>query len=357
MKILLLSRYSRLGASSRIRSYQYLPYLSRNGIQVTVASFFDTKYLIDLYACRPRGLANILRSYLRRLGFLLKSKQFDMLMVEYEVLPWLPAFVEAILAGLGIPYIVDFDDAVFHRYDMHPNRIVRTLLGRKIDQVMRQASLVIAGNKYLENRAKRAGAKRVEILPSVIDLERYRLKPYREKPVFTIGWIGSPTTTRHLHIIEPAIANFCKDGRTRLVLVGAEPSHLNSMPAVMRTWSETSEVDDIQEFDVGIMPMPDNSWTRGKCGYKLIQYMACGRPVVASRVGVNPDIVEHGVNGFLAETTAGWLHAFETLLNDFSLRMRMGKRGRRKVETQYCIQVTGSRLLSYIHRVPRKKNV
>ena len=356
MKILLLSRYSRLGASSRIRFYQYLPYLSRNGIQVTVAPFFDARYLIDRYASKPMDLANILRSYIRRLVFLLKSNRFDVLMVEYEILPWLPALGETILAGLGIPYIVDFDDAVFHRYDMHSNHMVRTLLGRKIDNVMRRAALVIAGNNYLGNRAKRAGAKRVEILPSVIDIERYRLKPYRDKSIFTIGWIGSPTTARYLHIIEPAIANLCKDGRTQLVLVGAGHVHLKNMPAVMRTWSETSEVDDIQDFDVGIMPMPDNSWTQGKCGYKLIQYMACGRPVVASRVGVNPDIVEDGVNGFLAETTADWIHAFETLHNDFGLRMRMGKCGRRKVETQYCIQITSSRLLSYIHRVVRKKN-
>jgi len=357
MKILLLSRYNRLGASSRIRSYQYLPYLSRNGIQVTVAPFFDTRYLTDRYASKPMGLANILRSFVRRLVFLLKSNRFDVLMVEYEILPWLPALGETILSGLGIPYIVDFDDAIFHRYDMHSNHMVRTLLGRKIDKVMRRSALVIAGNNYLGNRAKKAGAKRVEILPSVIDLERYRLKPYREKSIFTIGWIGSPTTARYLDIIEPAIANLCKDGRTQLVLVGAGQVHLKNMPAVMRTWSETSEVDDIQDFDVGIMPMPDDFWTRGKCGYKLIQYMACGRPVVASRVGVNPDIVEDGVNGFLAENTADWIHAFETLHNDFGLRVRMGKCGRRKVETQYCIQITGSRLLSHIHSVVRKKNV
>jgi glycosyltransferase involved in cell wall biosynthesis len=351
MKILLLSRYSRLGASSRIRSYQYLPFLRQNGIQVTAAPFFDTNYLIDLYASRPRNLANILRSYIRRLVFLLKSNQFDMLMVEYEVLPWLPAFGEAMLTGLEIPYIVDFDDAVFHRYDMHSSDIVRTLLGQKIDKVMRRASLVIVGNEYLENRAKRVGAKWVEILPSVIDLERYRLKPYREKSVFTIGWIGSPTTARYLHIVETAIADLCRQGKTQLVLVGSGHVHLNSIPVVIRNWSEKSEVDDIRDFDVGIMPMPDDSWTRGKCGYKLIQYMACGRPVVASRVGVNPDIVEDGINGFLAENTADWIHAFETLHNNFSLRARMGKSGRRKVEAEYCMQITAPRLLSYIHRV------
>lgn len=351
MKILLLSRYSRLGASSRIRSYQYLPYLTGKGVQVSVAPFFDTKYLIDLYASRPRGLATILRSYIRRLTFLLKSGSFDMLWIEYEILPWMPVWVERMFARLRIPYIVDFDDAIFHRYDMHSSGIVRTLLGRKIDKVMRRASLVIVGNNYLENRAKRAGAKWVEILPSVIDLERYRLKPYKEKSVFTIGWIGSPTTARYLHIVEPAIADLCRDGKTQLVLVGSGHVHLNSIPVVIRTWSEKSEVDDIQEFDVGIMPMPDNSWTRGKCGYKLIQYMACGRPVVASRVGVNPDIVEDGVNGFLAENTADWIHAFETLHNNFSLRMRMGKCGRRKVEAKYCMQITASRLLTYIHRV------
>ena len=357
MKILLLSRYSRLGASSRIRSYQYLPYLGLNGVQVSIAPFFDSKYLIDLYAKRPRSLITILRSYIRRLTFLLKSGSFDMLWIEYEILPWIPVWAERMLVRLRIPYMVDFDDAIFHRYDMHSNDIVRMLLGRKIDKVMRGASLVIVGNKYLENRAKRAAAKWVEILPSVIDLERYRLKPYKEKSVFTIGWIGSPTTARYLHIVEPVIADLCKDRKIQLVLVGSGNLHLNRIPVKIRTWSETSEVDDIQDFDVGIMPMPNNFWTRGKCGYKLIQYMASGRPVIASRVGVNPEIVEDGVNGFLAENTGDWIRAFENLKNDFSLRMQMGKSGRRRVETQYCLQVTAPRLLSYINTVLREKNI
>ena len=164
MKILLLSRYSRLGASSRLRSYQYLPYLKTHGIDVDVAPLLENDYLKNLYAGRRKDLRGIIRAYIRRLGLLINSNSFDLLWVEKEILPWLPAWAEAILAHLGIPYVVDYDDAIFHRYDMHPKAIIRSLLGGKIDTVMSRAALVIVGNKYLADRARKAGARRVEYL-------------------------------------------------------------------------------------------------------------------------------------------------------------------------------------------------
>lgn len=351
MKVFLLSRYSRLGASSRLRSYQYLPHLKAQGIDVRVASLLGDDYIKDLYAGRRKDLGAILRAYIQRLGYLLKSGRFDLLWVEYEILPWLPAWGEGILARLGVPYIVDYDDAIFHRYDMHPRSMVRALLGRKIDGVMRRAALVVVGNKYLADRAKRAGARWVEYLPTVIDLERYRTEPQHENLVFTIGWIGSPTTAQYLHLVSHALAEVCRDGCTRLVLVGSGQVQLNGVPTEIRTWSEETEVGHIQSFDVGIMPMPDDPWARGKCGYKLIQYMACGRSVVASRVGVNPEIVEDGVSGFLARTTADWVRALSALRESRSLRKRMGGSGRAKVEARYCLEVTAPRLVSLMRSV------
>jgi glycosyltransferase involved in cell wall biosynthesis len=348
MKILLLSRYSPLGASSRVRFYQYLPYLEAEGIHVTVANLLENDYLQDLYLGRPRRFDAIIGAYIRRLRYLLKSNRFNLVWLEYEILPWLPAWGETILSRLGIPYVVDYDDAVFHRYNMHPRALVRGLLRHKIDVIMRRAALVTVGNEYLGDYARKAGAQRVEHIPSVIDLKRYTVSLKSENPVFTIGWIGTPATQNYLHLIHPALIEVCKDGTAQLVLVGSSLTKLDGVPTENRLWSEETEVAEIQRFDVGIMPMPDEAWAKGKCGYKLIQYMACAKPVVASPVGVAQQMIQDRENGFLAATTADWVKALCVLREDGGLRERMGRAGRSNVEGRYSLQVTSPRLISLL---------
>ncbi|HEY3477186.1 MAG TPA: hypothetical protein VGK56_21400, partial [Anaerolineales bacterium] len=175
MQVLLLTRYERLGSSSRVRFYQYLPYLRKHGLEFVTAPFFTDEYVRDLYSGRRASFRKMLGAYLRRLSILMSSRKFDLLWVEKELFPWLPAEVENLFHVSKIPYAVDYDDAVFHRYDMHPSGMVRTLLGHKIDGVMRHAGLVIAGNDYIANRAVRAGARNVEQLPSVVDVDQYTI--------------------------------------------------------------------------------------------------------------------------------------------------------------------------------------
>lgn len=353
MKVLLLSRYSSLGASSRVRCYQYLPYLRDHGFSIDVAPLLDDGYIQQLYAGKRKHISLIIRAYMHRLSILLNARSYDLLWIEKELFPWLPAWAEGLLAKMKIPYIVEYDDAIFHRYDLFPNKAVRAVLGGKIDAVMCSASIVIAGNDYLAKRAMLAGAKRVEILPTVIDLERYKPNQNINSHIFTIGWIGTPVTSRYLHHVRSALAEVCQNNRARVVLVGSGPVSLNGVPVEVRPWYEETEVEDIRSFDVGIMPLPDSPWERGKCGYKLIQYMACSRPVVASPVGANKQIVEDGVNGFLASTKDEWVRALNTLINDHDLRVRMGNAGRKKVEMHYCLQVTAPRLAKILRSVNR----
>lgn len=344
IQVLLLSRYGRLGASSRLRSYQYLPFLKEYGIEVETAPLLDDDYLQALYSGKGKGKIGIMGAYLRRAKRLLESGRFDLLWIEKEVFPMLPAWGEEFLAALDIRYVVDYDDAIFHNYDLHPNRLVRCCLGTKIDRVMKRASVVIVGNDYLGDRARRAGARRVEKVPTVVDLRRYRVARRRREGVFTIGWIGSPVTAKYIQRMWPALSEVCKNGNARVVLVGSGPVELPGVPVSVLPWSEESEADAIQSFDVGIMPLPDGPWERGKSGYKLIQYMACGRPVIASSVGVNQEIVEHGVNGFLASDTASWVRGLNELRDNAPLRDAMGRAGRSKVEREYCVQVTAPRM-------------
>lgn len=359
MKILFLSRYGRLGASSRIRLYQYFSYLEAHEIEVNAFPLMDDDFLRGCYAGEGIPKGKVAYAYVRRAAVLIRavlSSKYDLIWLEKELFPFLPAWGEALLDLLKVPYVVDYDDAVFHSYDNHEKVIVRFLLGDKIERVMRGAALVLAGNDYLADRARRAGARRVEYLPSVVDLDRYQESSRPREGCFTIGWIGSPSTARqHLTIIESVLADFCRDGASRVIAVGSGELNLAGVPLEVRPWSEETEVSDILSFDVGIMPLPDNPWERGKCGFKLIQCMACGLPVVASPVGVNRRIVEHGVNGFLASTAEEWTAALTGLRDNEELRSAMGKAARGKVEKEYSLQEAAPRLLSLLQSVAARK--
>jgi glycosyltransferase involved in cell wall biosynthesis len=286
----------------------------------------------------------------------LKSQKYDLIWLEKEALPWLPAWLELLLLRGRTPYVVDYDDAVFHRYDQHSASVVRWLLGQKIDRVMQNARLVIAGNDYLANRATQAGAKWVEILPTVVDLDRYPLSKAPQNEVFTIGWIGTPLKFfNYIKELAPVLKEICRDGGAKVVAIGAKETNIEDIPLEIKPWSEATEVKEMQQFDVGIMPLTDTPFERGKCGFKLIQYMASSRPVIGSPVGVNAEIIEQGINGFHASSQAEWLQAFQKLKNDRYLRESMGLAGRKLVEDKYNIKITAPRLLQLLQAAVQVK--
>ncbi|MEX0606022.1 MAG: glycosyltransferase family 4 protein [Marinobacter sp.] len=342
MKILLLSKYSRKGASSRLRSLQYLPFLAAEGFQVTVSSLFDDQYLDQLYRQGRRAPLHVMVLYLRRLRVLLSVLRYDLIWIEKEIFPHMPALAERILRWLGKRYVVDFDDAIFHNYDLSGNPVLRQIMGQKIDVVMRCADWVVAGNDYLANRAKMAGAACVELVPTVVDAARYSPTGSSAASRPVIGWIGSPSTQSYVVDIARILKVQCQKHDARLLLVGASVDIANEFPGVdveVVTWSEASEAELIARMDIGIMPLSDGPWEKGKCGYKLIQYMACGIPVIASPVGVNVDIVGMNQCGMLAASIAEWDVALDKLLESPAQRLQLGSAGRQAVENRYSLSV------------------
>ncbi|CAO3439905.1 glycosyltransferase family 4 protein [Azospirillum doebereinerae] len=351
ISVLLLSRYDRLGASSRLRFLDFLPTLRAAGIAVTPAPLFDDAYLRDLYAGRRPDMRRIASLYARRLKTLLDARRFDLVWLEKEALPWLPAWAETALLG-RVPYVMDLDDAWFHRYGRHRSGMVRGLLGGKLEALARGARLILAGSPYLAEWAQHSGAPDVRMMPTVIDLDRYPTpSPAPGGQPLTIGWMGSSTTARYLERVGGALARL--KGATRLRVVGGGALALPGVEVETRPWREEDEARELAGFDIGIMPLPDEPWERGKCGYKLIQYMAAGRPVVASPVGVNTTLVQDGVNGFLAADEAGWVAALRRLAEDGALRNRMGAEGRRMVEERYSLQAVTPRLIQALRSSAR----
>lgn len=354
VRMLMLPRYDSLGASSRLRMLQYIPALKAEGVEVDAAPLLDDRYVSDLYAGKVSP-ARILRAYFRRFRILRAAGNHDVIWLEKELFPRLPAWLEAWLLPRSTAVVADYDDAVFHRYDQHRSGLVRWLLGRKIDRIMRRADLVIVGNEYLAARARAAGAKHVEWLPTVVDLNRYQQCEVKETPgEVIIGWIGSPATAQYLHAVTPALAEVASRHAIRCVAIGARADQLSGTPFEAWPWSESTEVSMLHRFDIGIMPLPNAPWEQGKCGYKLIQYMACGLPVVASPVGVNSEIVQQDENGELAGSFAEWIQAIERLVADGDLRRRMGAAGRKRVEQIYSMQAQSDRLVALLRQAASK---
>jgi glycosyltransferase involved in cell wall biosynthesis len=276
--------------------------------------------------------------------------------MEKELFPWIPALLEQLFRNKRVPCVVDYDDAIFHQYDNHWCQPVRYALKRKIDRVMAQADCVVAGNEYLASRARGAGAKQVMHLPTAVDLKRYVATPLQPGKPFTIGWIGTPITAKYLKLIAPALRQVHEQVPVELMAVGAGDIELG-IPVRTVPWHESTEVESLNKFHIGIMPLQDGPFERGKCGYKLIQCMAVGRPVIGSPVGVNCQIIRHGINGYLASSTQDWVEALIRMSRDSSLLRTMGAAARCTVESQYSTQITAPRLASIFDGVLAGKSI
>jgi glycosyltransferase involved in cell wall biosynthesis len=334
---------------------QYLPSLDQLGIAVDHHPLLPDTYVKALYEGRSytsRMLAA--RNYVRRICELRRTDAGDLDWVEGELFPFLPrGFEKAFMRGRQ-PFIAEYDDALFHRYELSPNAAVRSLLGNKIDTVMRDAACVIVGNRYLAERAQRTGAARVEVIPTVVDADRYTPIVHRERQRLVIGWIGSPVTQHYLHALHGALREVCSRHNAILRLIGARANiaeYLPGVPLECVPWTEHHEAALLSEMDVGIMPLLDGPWERGKCGYKLIQYMACGLPVLASPIGVNSDLVKPGVNGFLPVSSDDWVETLSLLLSSVDIRQRLGVAGRSRVESELCIEIQAHRLAEIMRGV------
>lgn len=335
MNIIYFTKYTNLGASSRLRSIQFFPLLEKEGFKITHEPLFSTTYLKALYNKKKIKNLIIISCYIRRFFTLFTLKKYDLIVIEKELFPYLPALVEVLLNKLNIKYVVDYDDAIFHNYDLSNNPYLK-LINNKIDIVMRNSTYVFAGNSYLTKRAEDAGAKNITILPTVIDTAKYIVIDNKDKSRFTLGWIGSPSTYKYIEELIPTFKKLRENyPQFQVNIIGAkqQPEILNEFIHFI-PWSEKSEVEEINKFDIGIMPLHHTPWELGKCSYKLIQYMGCAKPIIGSPVGMNNDVILENYNGIFVKND-DWYNAITYFIESINNVDYYGTNGRKLIDEKY----------------------
>lgn len=351
IKVLGLALYGPLAASTRYRLGQYVPGLASMGIDLQIRHLLGDDYLRRRFSGASLPLAAILGAGFARLVDLWHQDEYDAVILHCELFPLMPGWMERAL--IRKPYIYDYDDAFHLKYRSGPLGMARPLLGRKFDTVMAGAAEVTAGNQVLADYA-RLHNPNTRYLPTVVDTARYLPQPAkRGGQVFTVGWIGSPSTTPYLSELVAPLSAIGQEGPVQFIVIGGKAPVVPNVTVVELDWDEDTELDLINSFDVGVMPLPDDGWARGKCAFKLIQYMACAVPVIASPVGANVDVV-NAECGLLASTPQEWTDAFRLLRDHPATRAKMGEVGRERVVQHYSLHQNLPVLASAICKITGK---
>lgn len=337
----------------RFRIEQWEPFIRDAGISVSLQSFECPELHALLY--RPGAMARkvglIRRAFARRLALLRTVCDYDAVYVFREAAVLGPPVLERWIVRRGVPIVFDFDDAVFVRYVSPANGYLSWLkFPGKTAAICRWARGVMAGNEYLAAYARRVN-RHVTVVPTTIDTAKYRVTARAEAAPPVIGWSGSYSTAQHLNTLTEILPELSRRESFRLRVIGAPSYRLPGVDLEALPWRSETEVADLDGIDVGLMPLPDDPWNRGKCGLKALQYMALGKPTVCSPVGVNVEIIEEGVNGFLAASATEWLDKLRSLLKSSDLRRRLGLAGRETVERRYSAAVWGPEVARLLNAV------
>ncbi len=331
VKVLCLTQGPLAAPSSRYRVYQLLPHLKTHGLDCVVSPALDDDTYRRLYQTTGGSRLAAFNAIRRqRQQDLQRLSDFDLVWIQKGIFPGLTASLECQIAARR-PIIFDFDDAIW--LPRHGGNPILRFLHREstVQKILRRAAAVIAGNNFLADYARQFSGN-VTVIPSAVELARYR-----RGTGTAVGWIGSRSTLPYLRSLAPV---FQQLGITPRVIAAGTPD----FPADFRPWQMETEVDELAQLGIGVAPLPDNPWERGKCAVKILQYMACGLPVVATPVDVQRELVRDGITGFHATTPAEWRDRLQQLLADAALRQRLGNAGREVVAQSYDLPVVAAQV-------------
>ena len=326
--------------SFRYRLSQYIPFLERLGFKVEV---------FERQTITPADIGNQENSLEKAAIIFLQKK----LLNRSE---------SSLLGKWRKKMVLDLDDALFIPAFDTGGKILGTVKrSRKWNKFVRtleSCSQVICANSYLAEKCREAGHNNIHVIPTPVPLDRYHAKSFEspEQGSFILGWIGTPGNLRYLEPLRPVLGNLHRKLSVILRIISSERPAITECPLEFKKWRLEEEADDLAGLDVGLMPLTDDAWTRGKAGFKLLQYMAAGLPSVSSNVGMNREIIQNGKNGFLVENASDWQIILEELACDPALCKRTGQNARKTVENQYCLDVIVPRIVDIFHQFVRNRD-
>lgn len=345
-RVLIVCPYPPDAPSQRFRFGQYVGLVDA---KVDVRPFWTERAWKRMY--KPGNLdvkvLAILRGFAVRAALLFALGRYDVVFIHREATPVGPPWWEWVAARLlGKKVVYDFDDAIWlpNNSEANAGLVGRWKMHGKVNRIMRWSRVVTVGNEFLADHARRFAGD-VRVVPTTIDTD-YHVPAHGQVEaarVITLGWTGSHSTLKQLTPLFPILEELHEKHPFRLLIVADSPPDLMPEFAEFRPWSRSTEIRDLREMDIGLMPLYDTPWERGKCGFKALQYMAMEIPAVVSAVGVNADIVRHGIDGFAVDAMPAaegerWTAALTKLLVNPELRRKMGRAGRARVEAHYSVK-------------------
>lgn len=346
MKVLFLTTGTEVMASSRVRVYQYLPYLEKAGIH----------YLVIPTSSIPvrRTKFGILRSFERKFNSGIKYSKLilfsiicDVVFIQ-KVLP--PIWLQNLIKLLNKNIVFDFDDALYASHQTSISTNLNIIRKRLINIIRISKYLVILKNEDIKKFTSQFN-KNILTITGPMDCQRYFPRGKKKGKDIVIGWIGHPLNTPYLKPLFNVFRKISKKYPNVIIeLIGTFNLVVEDVNIKFKKWSLDTEVRDLQNFDIGIMPLSDDEWSRGKGGYKLLQYMAVGIPCVASPIGINSQLIKEGINGYFANSDDQWYEKLEILIEDEKLRKLIGRNGRGIVEEQYSLKMSAPKLIKLIKK-------
>jgi glycosyltransferase involved in cell wall biosynthesis len=337
--------------SQRFRMEQFFPYLEEKGFECDYSWFINEKDDQIFYSTGHwfKKFGVLMKAIRVRLTDVMRRNKYDVIFIQREAFMTGSVFFEKQFRKSKAKLIYDFDDAIWLEDISHHNRLFKWLKRpQKTNDLITMADDVIAGNSFLADYARKFNSS-VSIIPTTVDTNRFKPAEYKKQdyPV-VIGWTGTQTTLQHFQLAVPALKKLKEQwgDKIEIRLISDRKLEVVDFPLICKEWKLQSEVKDLQEFNIGIMPLPDDEWSKGKCGFKAIQYMALEIPPVVSPVGMNKEIIKNGVNGFLANTEKEWVQSLTKLIQFHVLREELGKAARDSIEEQYSVKSQMDHLIS-----------
>jgi glycosyltransferase involved in cell wall biosynthesis len=356
-KILFLANHRKdRSPSQRFRYEQYLDYFKENGYDCDLVPLLNEQDDKLFYSKGNwiQKLILVIRCFIKRLKDVKSANNYDIVFIQREVFFTGTTYFEKKLSNLPVKVIFDFDDSIWLPNVSLGNKKLEWLKNYdKTKTLIGLADVVIAGNQYLANYASQFN-KNAHIIPTTIDTSYHKNK--KEKKLdhrICIGWTGTATTIKHFEIAIPVLIKLKEKYKDRVYFkVIGESQYTNKDLNIKGIqWNLNTEIEDLTELDIGIMPLPNDQWTKGKCGFKGLQYMALEIPTIMSPVGVNKEIIEDGVNGFLANTDDEWMTKISKLIESEALRQQIGAKGRETIIETYSVEANKEKYLNKIQDI------